>query len=152
MTKMTKPKRPHPPSPIATELAHLLLTGLSVKIDGKEFILTGAGTVLVPDKHDLRKVVVSEAKYTDQDPDTIESLKEIMSMISDLPPAACLLRQKKWRVLVIVLSKEETSLIHLQDYVDVWLALKAHTNRDIVVFNAPYDGSRFEQLDLEILS
>jgi hypothetical protein len=152
MTKMTEPQRPSPLSPIASELAHLTLSGLSVKVDGKEVILSGAGTVLVPATHDLRKVVVGEAKYAKMTAEAIEFLEAVMGLIDELPPAACYMRTKKWRVLVIVLDQSEVDLASIRSYVKVWKATKETKNWDIIVFNAAPDGSQFEQIDLEILA
>lgn len=152
MKKMTNPEKTNPQNPIATELAYLMLAGITVDIDGNEVVLSGAGTVLVPETHDLRKVVLDEAKYSRMAPEVINSLEEAMRFIVELPPAACYMRTKKWRVLLVVLDSTKEFQVTLRDYISVWSRVSTLPKWDIIVFKADPDGKRFEQVELDFES
>ncbi len=143
--KMTKP------NPIATELAHLMLGGFRVEIDSESIVLSGAGTVLLPETHDVKKVVVGEARYSDLPDNVVGLLDDAMSLISDPPTAAIYTRiKKRRRVLILVVDISEVLHI-LDDYIDLWIVAQAIDNWEVLLFTALDDGTEFSQVDLEYL-
>lgn len=135
-------------SPIANELACLMLSGLSVEFeDARGLVIQGTGSVLLPGKHSIREVVLNEAVEAGFEAGMLELLSDAFGELTEDPPAACFTRLKEFRMLVVVIEHKNLDRL-LNEYASLWGFLFDTDHWDVALFTADSDGKNFKQVSL----
>lgn len=135
-------------SPIANELACLMLSGLNVEFeDAKGLVIQGTGIVLLPGQHSIREVVLNEAVDAGFDAGILELLSDAFGEITEDPPAACFTRLKEFRMLVVVIEHKNLERM-MNEYASLWGALFGTDHWDVALFTADSEGKKFKQVSL----